>query len=105
MDLVKIKYGGAAKKDWPTVARDIGPIVNADARLVKRVVDKIACGHEATKRKSGSGRQPCIKPGTAKADVLVGALRLGLGSRHTASKINALGVSLGKKPISARLVR
>ena len=43
--------------------------------------------------------------GTKKADVLVGALRSGLGSHHTASKINELGVSPGKKPISGRLVR
>ena len=87
------------------MANDIGPIVKADPRIVKLVLEKIASGQEATKRKSGGGRQPRIKPGTAKADVLVGALRSGLGSRHTASKINALGVSPGKKPISGRSVR
>ena len=98
-NLVKVHHAGVGKKNWPAVAREIGPIVKADVRLVTRVINKIASGQDATKRKLGGGKPPRIKPGTAKADVLVGTLRSGLGSRHTASKINELGASPGKKPI------
>ena len=53
----------------------------------------------------GGGRKYCIKSGSCKADRLVGALRAGFGGRQTASKINELGVSPGKKPISGQVVR
>ena len=86
------------KKGWPAVAKEIGPIVNTDAHLVKRVVENITMDEVAAGRKQGAGRPPHVAPGTVKTDLLVGTFQSDLGSRHTASKINELGVSLGKKP-------
>ena len=56
------------------------------------------------KRNLGGGNKPRIKPGTIKGDRLFGALRGGFGGRHTAMKINELGVSPGKKLISCQVV-
>ena len=61
-------------------------------------------GQDVESWKPGGGRKPRIKPGTAKANQLVGALRADFGGRHTTSKINELGVSPGKKSISRQVI-
>ena len=73
--------------------------MKVDPRVVTRVFEKMSEGTDAEGRRDGAGRKCRIEMGSAKADRLVGGLRAGFGSRHTARFINELGVSPGKKPI------
>ena len=97
--LVKMSYAEPTRDDWTQIARDLSRQLRVDYRIVRGVLEKLSAGVPADKRRAGGGRKHRIIPGTAKADVLVGSLRCGFGSRHTATFINELGVSPSKKPI------
>ena len=102
--LLVSNHPNALKKDWAKISVTIASTLKIETRLVKRVMEMIASGQDLETRKPGGGKKPRIKPGTPKADRLVGALRDGFGGRHAAAKINELGVSPGKKPILSQVV-
>ena len=103
--LLTTHHPNALKKDLGQIAIDIGITLQIDFRIIERVIEKIASDQDAESQKPEGGRKPWIKPGTAKANRLVGALKAGFVGRHTASKINELGVPPGKKLILRQVVR
>jgi hypothetical protein len=102
--LIKMSHLEPVREEWNVIARSISSQLRCDFRVVCGVLQKLAEGVPPEKRREGGGRKPRIISGTAKADVLVGSLRAGFGSRNTASFINELGVSPRKRPISKMTV-
>jgi len=90
--LVKMSYNEPMRDEWTAIARAISKQLRCDFRIVRGVLEKLTEGVAPEKRRKGGGRKQRIVPGTAKADVLVGSLQCGFGSKHTASFINELGV-------------
>ena len=72
--------------------------MQCNTRIVTRVLKKLAEGTPPEKRREGGGRPNRIVLGSAKADVVIGDLRSGFGSKHTALFVNELGGrSTGKR--------
>jgi hypothetical protein len=94
-----MSYSEPMRDEWTTIARSIASHLRCDFRVVRGVLEKLSEGVSPDQRRKGGGRKQRIIPGTEKADVLVGSLRCGFGSKHTASFINELGVSPRKRPI------
>ena len=102
--LIKTWHTGATKEEWPQIAKAIGDQVLCNTRIVNGVLEKLAEGTPPENRREGGGRKNRIQPGSEKANVLMGALRSGFGSKNAALFVNELGVSPGKKPISKVVV-
>ena len=91
---------GKGRDEWPSICLEIAKQTKVHPRLVERVLEKLAEGEESPEnRRAGAGRKQRVKPGTEKADRLVGGLLSGFGGRHTATMVNQVGVLPGKKPI------
>ena len=78
--------------------------MRCDTRVVIDVAEKLTEGISPENRRKGGGRKHRIQMGSAKADVLVGSLRSGLGTKYAALLINDIGLSPGKKPIHKAVV-
>ena len=91
--LVKMWHTGASREEWPQIARAIAGVVLCNTRIVTGVLEKLTEGAPPGNQREGSGRKNRIKLGSAKANVLMGALRSGFGSKNAALFINELGIS------------
>ena len=82
--IIKAWHAGVSREEWPEIARAIATQVQCNTRIVTRVLKKLAEGTPPEKRREGGGRPNRIVLGLAKADVVIGGLRSGFGSKHTA---------------------
>ena len=102
--VINQRFLNARKSEWKGINIRVAKLLNIIRRTVQTIIENMVEGKNITQRRKGGGEKPRINPGNKKSARLVGGLQLGLGCQHTATKINELGVSPGKKPSSKSTV-
>ena len=72
--LLATNFMNSKNKDWGKISVEIASSLKTDARTVKGVIEKVARGKNPEACIPGGGQPPRIKPGTAKANWIVGGL-------------------------------
>ena len=92
-------HAGAERDEWPDIRKKISEDLKVDRCLLYGVLEKMAKGKAAAPRLPGAGRRQRISAGSAKGDVIVGALRSRFLVKQAARLVNQLPVSPGRKSL------
>ena len=78
--LLATNFLNAKHKDWGKISVKIASSLKTDAHTVKGVIEKVTRGKNPEACAPRDGQPPRIKPGTVKANWIVGGLQDGLGT-------------------------